>query len=71
MKSSVVVMGIIMAFAYAVVGVLLIVFPESNFSKMILPSAKWSYALGLMLIIYGFFRAWRTYQKFKEDERDK
>ena len=33
-----------------------------------LPSYKWAYALGSLLIIYGFYRAWRIYEKFRDED---
>ncbi|MES2520404.1 MAG: hypothetical protein V4585_19960 [Bacteroidota bacterium] len=60
----------IMALSYSIIGVMLILYPESNFAQMMLPSKTWVYALGAVLVIYGIFRAWRVYKKFEDDEDD-
>ena len=39
-----------MALSYSVIGILLIIYPESNFAQMMLPSYKWAYALGTLLV---------------------
>lgn len=59
-----------MALSYSVIGMLLIIYPESNFAQMMLPSYKWAYALGLLLVVYGLYRAWRIYEKFRNDDDD-
>ncbi len=60
----------VMALSYSFIGILLIIYPESKFAQMMLPSYMWAYALGALLIIYGLYRAWRVYEKFKEDDDD-
>ncbi|PWK27423.1 hypothetical protein LV89_01736 [Arcicella aurantiaca] len=61
----------LMALSYSIIGVMLVLYPESAFAQMMLPSYKWAYALGAVLIVYGLFRAWRVYQKNRdEDEED-
>jgi hypothetical protein len=60
----------LMALSYSVIGIFLIVNPESAFAQMMLPSYKWAYALGAVLVIYGIFRAWRAYSKIKDDDDD-
>jgi sulfite exporter TauE/SafE len=60
----------VMALSYSFIGILLIIYPESNFAQMMLPSNKWAYALGALLIIYGLYRAWRVYEKFRNDDDD-
>jgi hypothetical protein len=62
--------NILMALSYSVIGMLLILFPESTFSQMMLPSSLYAYALGTLLLIYGFFRAWRVYSKLKDEETE-
>ncbi|MCU0468650.1 MAG: hypothetical protein MUF58_08615 [Arcicella sp.] len=59
----------LMALSYSIIGIMLVIYPESNFAQMMLPSKNWAYALGAVLIVYGLFRAWRVYQKI-EDEND-
>jgi hypothetical protein len=60
----------LMALSYSIIGILLILNPESNFAQMMLPSKTYVYGLGALLIIYGLFRAWRAYQKNKDDDDD-
>ncbi len=60
----------VMALSYSLIGILLIIYPESNFAQMMLPSHKWAYALGALLVIYGLYRAWRVYEKFRDDDDD-
>ncbi len=57
-----------MALSYSGIGILLIFNPESAFSQMMLPSSYYAYALGLLLVIYGLFRAWRVYSNLKDDD---
>lgn len=59
-----------MALSYSGIGVLLILNPESAFSQMMLPSSYYAYALGILLVVYGFFRAWRVYSNLKDDDDD-
>ena len=59
-----------MALSYSLIGILLIIYPESNFAQMMLPSSKWAYALGALLVVYGLYRAWRVYEKFRDDDDD-
>ena len=59
-----------MALSYSVIGMLLIIYPESNFAQMMLPSYKWAYALGVLLVVYGLYRAWRIYEKFRKNDDD-
>ncbi len=60
----------VMALSYSLIGVLLIIYPESNFAVMMLPSKMYVYGLAALLIIYGLYRAWRVYQKFRDDDDD-
>jgi uncharacterized membrane protein HdeD (DUF308 family) len=60
----------LMALSYSIIGILLILNPESNFAQMMLPSKTYVYGLGALLIIYGLFRVWRAYQKNKDDDDD-
>ena len=60
----------VMALSYSMIGILLIIYPESNFAQMMLPSSKWAYALGALLVVYGLYRAWRVYEKFRDDDDD-
>ncbi|MEA5458363.1 hypothetical protein VB796_04905 [Arcicella sp. LKC2W] len=60
----------LMALSYSIIGVMLVLYPQSAFAQMMLPSSKWAYALGAVLIVYGLFRAWRVYEKFKDDDDD-
>jgi hypothetical protein len=60
----------LMALSYSIIGFLLILNPDSNFAQMMLPSKTYVYALGALLIVYGFYRAWRAYQKIKDDDND-
>ena len=60
----------VMALSYSLIGIILIIYPESNFAQMMLPSYKWAYALGALLVIYGLYRAWRVYEKFRDDNDD-
>jgi len=58
----------LMALSYSAMGILIIIFPESAFSERFLPNYKWSYYLGLLLLVYGIYRAWRVYKKFNDDD---
>ncbi len=58
----------LMALSYSIIGILLIIYPESNFAQMMLPSKTYVYGLSALLIIYGLYRAWRVYEKFREDD---
>lgn len=58
----------VMALSYSFIGILLIIYPASNFAQMMLPSNNWAYALGILLVVYGLYRAWRVYEKFREDD---
>ncbi len=60
--------NVLMALSYSGIGILLIFNPESAFSQMMLPSSYYAYALGLLLVIYGLFRAWRVYSNLKDDD---
>lgn len=60
----------VMALSYSLIGILLIIYPESNFAQMMLPSKTYVYGLAALLIIYGLYRAWRVYEKFREDNDD-
>lgn len=60
----------VMALSYSLIGILLIIYPESNFAVMMLPSKTYVYGLAALLIIYGLYRAWRVYEKFKGDDDD-
>ena len=60
----------LMALSYSVMGILLIIFPESAFSERFLINYRWSYYLGILLVIYGVYRAWRAYSKFRDDDDD-
>jgi hypothetical protein len=60
----------VMALSYSLIGILLIIYPESNFAVMMLPSKIYVYGLAALLIIYGLYRAWRVYEKFREDDDD-
>ncbi|MET3127705.1 type IV secretory pathway VirB6-like protein [Arcicella rosea] len=62
-----VLVNVLMALSYSVIGALLILYPESAFSQMMLPSPLYAYALGALLLLYGIFRAWRVYIKMNED----
>ena len=57
-----------MALSYSVMGILLMIYPESVFSERFLPNYRWSYYLGILLVVYGVYRAWRAFNKFKDDE---
>lgn len=59
-----------MALSYSVMGILLMLYPESVFSERFLPNYRWSYYLGTLLVVYGVYRAWRAYERFKDDEED-
>ena len=59
-----------MALSYSVMGVLIMLYPESAFSERFLPNYMWSYYLGVLLVIYGIYRAWRAYIKYKDDDDD-
>lgn len=65
-----VLVNVLMALSYSVIGMLLILYPESAFSQMMLPSHLYAYALGGLLLLYGIFRAWRVYTKLKDDDDD-
>jgi len=65
-----VLVNVLMALSYAVIGLLLVLNPESAFAQMMLPSSLYVYALGALLIIYGIFRAWRVYTKLKDEDDD-
>ncbi len=65
-----VLINVLMALSYSGIGVLLILYPESAFSQMMLPSSYYAYALGIVLVLYGLFRAWRVYTKLKEEDDD-
>ena len=56
--------------AGSIIGVFLILFPDSYFAQNFLPSKTYVYGLAVLLIVYGLFRAWRVYQKFKDDDDD-
>ena len=60
----------LMALSYSVMGILIIIYPESAFSERFLPNYRWSYYLGVLLVIYGVYRAWRAYKKFEDDNDD-
>jgi protein-S-isoprenylcysteine O-methyltransferase Ste14 len=60
----------LMALSYSIIGVFLILFPDSYFAQNFLPSKTYVYGLAVLLIVYGLFRAWRVYQKFKDDDDD-
>ncbi|MDR6564856.1 MULTISPECIES: hypothetical protein [unclassified Arcicella] len=62
--------NVLMALSYAVIGLLLILNPQSTFAQMMLPSSWYAYALGALLVIYGIFRAWRVYTKLKDEDDD-
>lgn len=57
-----------MALSYSVMGILIMIYPESAFSERFLPNYKWSYYLGILLVVYGVYRVWRAYTKYKDDE---
>ena len=59
-----------MALSYSVMGVLIMLYPESAFSERFLPNYRWSYYLGILLVVYGVYRAWRAFKKFKDDDDD-
>jgi len=59
-----------MALSYSILGVFLILFPDSYFAQNFLPSKSYVYSLAVLLIIYGFYRAWRVFKKFKDDDDD-
>lgn len=63
-------MSLAMSVIYVLAGLFFIVFPYSTVAQNLLPSAKWSYVLGALLIIYGFYRAWRAIQSQKDDDDD-
>lgn len=65
-----VLVNVLMALSYSAIGMLLILYPESAFSQMMLPSSIYAYALGGLLLIYGIFRAWRVYVNLKDDGDD-
>ncbi|MFC0185011.1 hypothetical protein SAMN04515674_11581 [Pseudarcicella hirudinis] len=69
-KTIFAIINVLMALSYAFMGLFLIIFPESYFAQMVLPSTTWAYALGGLLVIYGCFRAWRVYQKLKGEDDD-
>jgi formate hydrogenlyase subunit 3/multisubunit Na+/H+ antiporter MnhD subunit len=60
----------LMALSYSVMGILLFIYPDSAFTERFLPNYRWAYYLGALLIIYGCYRAWRVYKKFKDDDDD-
>ncbi|MDZ7899887.1 MAG: hypothetical protein U5N85_17920 [Arcicella sp.] len=60
----------LMALSYSFMGILLFIYPDSAFTERFLPDYKWAYYLGTLLIIYGIYRAWRMYQKFKDEDED-
>ena len=60
----------VMSLSYSLIGGLLIIYPDSVFAQMMLPSEKWAYALGIVLVVYGIFRAWRVYSRYKDDDDD-
>ncbi|MEA5260905.1 hypothetical protein VB264_24115 [Arcicella aquatica] len=62
--------NVLMALSYSVIGLLLILNPQSTFAQMMLPSSWYAYALGALLVIYGIFRAWRVYTKLKDEDDD-
>jgi hypothetical protein len=57
----------LMALSYSVMGILIMLYPESAFSERFLPNYRWSYYLGILLVVYGVYRAWRAYKKFEDD----
>ena len=57
--------GLILAIAYILVGIAIIFFPTN---ELFVLSSSNSLILGIIFILYGAFRGFRTYQKrFKED----
>jgi hypothetical protein len=60
----------LMALSYSILGVFLALFPDSYFAQNFLPSKVYVYGLATLLIVYGLFRAWRVYKKFKDDDDD-
>jgi hypothetical protein len=67
-NKSFAIVSALMALSYSIIGILLILNPESNFAQMMLPSKGYVYGLGALLIAYGIFRAWRVFQKNKDDD---
>jgi hypothetical protein len=60
----------LMALSYSILGVFLILFPDSYFAQNFLPSKGYVYGLAVLLMVYGFYRAWRVFKKFKDDDDD-
>jgi hypothetical protein len=61
----------LMSLSYSLIGVFLALFPDSYFAQSFLPTNKmYVYGLATLLIVYGLFRAWRVYKKFKDDDDD-
>jgi hypothetical protein len=69
-NKSFAIVNALMALSYSIIGILLIVYPDSYFVQNFLPSKAYLYGLAVLLIVYGLFRAWRVYDKFKDDEED-
>ncbi len=59
-----------MALSYSILGIFLILNPDSYFAQNFLKSKAYVYGLGALLIVYGLYRAWRAYQKNKGDDDD-
>ncbi|WP_044173082.1 hypothetical protein [Flectobacillus major] len=69
-QQSVIIISALMSLAYVGIGIFLVIFPKSAFAQVFFPSDWWSYAWGAVLIIYGIYRGWRAYEKYKEDSSD-
>ena len=69
-NKSFAIVNALMSLSYSVIGIILILNPDSNFAQMMLPSKGYVYGLGVLLIAYGIFRAWRVYKKNKSDDDD-
>ncbi len=61
----------VMALSYSILGIFLVLFPDSYFAQNFLPPSKgYVYGLAVLLIVYGMYRAWRVFKKFKSDDDD-
>jgi hypothetical protein len=69
-NKSFAIVNALMALSYSIIGILLIIYPDSYFVQNFLPSKSYLYGLAVLLIVYGLYRAWRVYDKFKDEEED-